>query len=776
MGFWEFLIQKEGDRSWLPLESPDVEILEGRYRVVARSNRGNTAVEVQITHIATAEDPPKRRTQKRSGHTNGDGLIVVIPFTRLQPGIWELSCAGDLMADFTGDGWHYTVKLQVLSHATEETDDWESDWQGESQPSSTSAASEPAISSPSPAASVPLSELERLTPVPPPAIAPNLESEADESDPSRTGVSEAIAASPIFQLATQLSQEVVDSVFQELDESPSTVAATHPIASPKAVAEPHISTADAPALKEVEAMSPSDSLSQSSASDLSASDFPPVRLSLTQETYTARRGETLNLTGQIEPLQALAPLPPLTLGLRIRLYDPQTAQTLFQDQRSLSVSTLPSSFECPVTIPDSYQTRLLLGDLALIAGAIELASQSFTVTADLTELLEALANAHMESDLVQPPLEFTTPATAADLDLTFLEFLQTPKPMLQFQASGKQAMPPQLNVVKSGKAAQPSQRSAIADPITAPIRAAAMPSTRELNPTATPNSATTETSPSSPIVPSTASPTNSPTGGQFPQSAPVTPTPVDLPPGAKAQPTLADLVFDDTTLTTHDWQSPSSPQTPPAKITPEPSPEDTAFRSLNLQNRFLSRLNALAGDVELSSWLRQDPIEALPVNQAPLGLDTDLAAQEVVIDDLPSYTTRPAAPVEPPPALILPEEEPVPAPELHIPAGELISGQSLFVTVKLPDVKPRIYVKLWILDRQTRSLLDGPRWFMAFVPDGVGNLETRTQITVPYGCLEASFEAIAVEMMTKRESHKVAIDRSIIPPDLPALPLEDLDL
>jgi hypothetical protein len=30
---WAFLLQQEGDRAWLPLESPDVEVLEGRYRL-----------------------------------------------------------------------------------------------------------------------------------------------------------------------------------------------------------------------------------------------------------------------------------------------------------------------------------------------------------------------------------------------------------------------------------------------------------------------------------------------------------------------------------------------------------------------------------------------------------------------------------------------------------------------------------------------------------------------------------------------------------------------
>ena len=47
---WQFLIQKEGERAWHPLEKPSVQIKEGRYRVVARSNRTNTDVEVRVTH------------------------------------------------------------------------------------------------------------------------------------------------------------------------------------------------------------------------------------------------------------------------------------------------------------------------------------------------------------------------------------------------------------------------------------------------------------------------------------------------------------------------------------------------------------------------------------------------------------------------------------------------------------------------------------------------------------------------------------------------------
>lgn len=249
------------------------------------------------------------------------------------------------------------------------------------------------------------------------------------------------------------------------------------------------------------------------------------------------------------------------------------------------------------------------------------------------------------------------------------------------------------------------------------------------------------------------------------------------PPAMSDPLTSSEVMVDDSSY--EDW-SPQGWQTPkahPRNLTQSTAPEDTAFRSLNLQNRFLSRLNALASDTELSSWLRHAPLEALPANEAPLGLDTDLAAMEVVVEDdeSRSYGTRLSI-VEPPAALVLSDDEPVPAPELSIPSGELVSGQSIFVTIKIPDVRSRVYVKLWVLDRQTRSLLEGPRWFMAFVPDGLGNLETRTQITVPYGCLEVMFEAIAVEMMSKRESHKVGVDRTVVPPNLPSLSLTDLEI
>ena len=112
---WQFLIQKQGDRSWHNLESPNLEISEGWYRVLARSHLRNTDVEIRIIHSSISEISPKRQIQRRSQRTNAEGLMAVIPFTHLQPGIWELQCSGDLISDLFGKSWQYGIYLQVFS-------------------------------------------------------------------------------------------------------------------------------------------------------------------------------------------------------------------------------------------------------------------------------------------------------------------------------------------------------------------------------------------------------------------------------------------------------------------------------------------------------------------------------------------------------------------------------------------------------------------------------------------------------------------------------------
>ncbi|MEW6495584.1 MAG: hypothetical protein AB1589_24155, partial [Cyanobacteriota bacterium] len=127
MEYWEFLLQKEGDRTWRPIKSKRIEIEEGRYRIVAHSSRINRDVEICVIYESTEEIPPKRRSQKRSRRTNQEGLMVVIPFTYLKPGLWELRCCGDILSDFLGLSWQHSIQLQIISKVTEVSPVTESD-------------------------------------------------------------------------------------------------------------------------------------------------------------------------------------------------------------------------------------------------------------------------------------------------------------------------------------------------------------------------------------------------------------------------------------------------------------------------------------------------------------------------------------------------------------------------------------------------------------------------------------------------------------------------
>ncbi len=108
MAYWEFLLQKEGDRDWLPLETAHVEISEGRYRIIAHTSFRETAVEIQLTQRSA----PRAKTLKRLGLTSDNGLMVVIPFTHLTPGSWMLNCTAIVVG--APAPLEYGVQLQVL--------------------------------------------------------------------------------------------------------------------------------------------------------------------------------------------------------------------------------------------------------------------------------------------------------------------------------------------------------------------------------------------------------------------------------------------------------------------------------------------------------------------------------------------------------------------------------------------------------------------------------------------------------------------------------------
>lgn len=135
MDAWEFLLQRAGDQDWLPLEMPTGEILEGRYRVIARSHDPATPVIVHVSHQYEQNGLPKRRVQQRSQSINHQGVVDILPFTYLEPGLWQLTCQGveqlegDMPAgdegEFIPGQWRQTVQLRVLAQDASDIADWE---------------------------------------------------------------------------------------------------------------------------------------------------------------------------------------------------------------------------------------------------------------------------------------------------------------------------------------------------------------------------------------------------------------------------------------------------------------------------------------------------------------------------------------------------------------------------------------------------------------------------------------------------------------------------
>lgn len=827
MAFWEFLIQQEGDRSWLPLESPDVEVLEGRYRVVARSSRVNTPVEISIIQTIATEHPPRRRVQKRVGQTNPDGLLVVLPYTRLEPGAWELRCVGDLMSDLMGEGWGYGVKLQVLSHETDaEADDdlLPEDWHS------------------------------RI------AVADQVASLATEQAADR-GTEHSDAQELV---ETRSLQDAAD-----LGDRPPVLPAIEP-------AEP--AAAEADFLATLEAMEAELNLSEApepvtdlpDADMVSAADLPPLRLILHPDHYTAQWGGTLWVAGQVVAANPNAADGVPDLYLELTLRDPQSGETLVQHRHELPGGALPRAVDCAIAIPDIDTTRLMLGEAALCvlqeAGPepFLLAAQSFTVTAALDDLLEAIAN-DFPSDLTSPFVE------EEELDLSLLNLVDgkpsAAAPLPEVRPAGDQVLPPQIfqpaafanappaksvelppwgnplpgfengmnlwQLAASVSTAQtPVTRLDSSAPPPAESPSTAEPTTGELtdnrlsdaqadwadeiadfadDPDATPSEAPTAPlaaadddlsiyltsvrranrakppAESPPVAPGVVVPETRPDAASSDAaSLDVERSDVEglevasseaASSEAQAVPTPSPPAIADSTDAPLEWNHAArslGQPAPPAGGTPRfLSPEDRAFQALNLQHRFLSRLTALATDTELGALMQP--------GAPPLGRDLGLTSDEVVLEDAPlpppqrSSLYRPEHAPEPPP-VVLPAEEPVPSPVMDVPQGELTSGQRIEIGFAMPDLEARFYIKLWLRDRQSRTVLDGPRWVMNFTPDGQGYQIAYAQVTVPFGCVETQFEAIAVEMSTQRESRKVVQSRRVVPPNLPQLDLNDLDI
>ena len=759
MEFWEFLLQKEGDRSWLPLESPNVEILEGRYRVVARSSRPNTILEIKVTQQDLNEMPPVRRIQKRPGKTNPQGLVVVMPFTRLQPGDWELRCTGDLMDDMLGNGWSQMVLLQVVPI------ELDSGWHDDEYTEVNLTGAQGAVSS-----------------------------AANDSEPGRTVETESLSQVSVPPIELPIAPIAIPKI--SVDRSPvwaEPVEAEIAAEVPKiaAIEEAPFPEAQSPEAQSPEIQSPE---MQSVATTVipSPTERQPLRLCLTQETWVIQRNQSLTLTGKIAALEerlgsSAIPCAPIQGQLHVRLFDPQNSQMLIEQYYHVPEhQPLPIAFACELSLPASSPTYLILGEVALydVAQAGELppvlATQSFNVTTELYELLETIANNFPNPDLVPPPQARSKDAQVAEVDLSFFNISPVTQTLLNFQSSEQNSLPPHLHPTDPAKVHRLDLPSfAVSDaangdrvngdrvngdrPDADPEETHPYPEDHTpLQETPVLDSAVIAEIVAKISTSAKAEPANfeNPAPPQTFSEDSFAPEAAIAP--IEAEPTAIERVDELIGDWDEDWEIAADGTLNWRQVQPKKpaSPEDRAFQSLNLQNRFLNRLQTLATDPEISDWLREPAavVRANPIDQ------------EIVVDDDEPYQPKPD------PTLSFSQDaEPVPIPQMKVPPGDLVAGQPINIIVKLPKSDTRIYAKLWIRDRQLRVLIESPRWLIDFKPDGFGALKAQTTVTLPLGCMEVQFEAIAIEMTHQSESQKTIVHRSVISPELSAVSLEELD-
>jgi len=708
----EFLLQKEGDRAWLPLETPDVEILEGKYRVVARIQHPNTDIEIRITHTSFDEVAPQRKVQSRSARTNPEGLVVIIPYTRLKPGIWELSCLPDPKST-PAKPWQYGVQLEVLPAESDS-----------SEPLPAIDSSEPATTS------------------------------SDSENP-------AAVVKPSYPVGNRAAPKIAASV----DRAPTQIPAAQPAPQPTKIYQfPNPQTPGPP---------PKPPFKQELVLVLDRETFvtqlgrPLIisgKIDIPEPPQTTRKTATLIPESQTQEIQKLIG----SAQLQIYLRDPQTSKILAQIEQPMPEQAPPCIFACVTYIPAECKSRLILGEAILSRGDVTLATKLFTITARLEHLLEAIKDNFIEEKHQAEPSATAAKPPRSATNLSFLKLVEksleppSPAEVSTNESPINEPLPPQLS----------ARQTASAGGLELPAFGNKLPDSSR-----------------SQLLSEVSNPPQTVTGAIDPQTKPS-----DIP---TAPETAEDRAID------HKPKNTPEPETPAPEAPPTASKQ--AFQTLNVENRFWSRLSSLASNDESPEWLKATTLsptpkpeanssdaitvveESSPTQQQPATSETisepkyiGPESREFVVFDEPSQpkqvaqkTTKLEAESTPPTPYVLPEDELVPMPILELPRAEILAGQAVTVKVQLPELMPRIYVKVWVFDRQSYLILDGPRWITEFTANGLGNVRASIELEIPYGCMEVEFEAIAVEMQTQRESHKVSVHRQVLPPAGPTLPLDE---
>jgi hypothetical protein len=775
---WQFLIQKQGDHTWRTLELPNLKLLAGNYRVLARSYLSNTDVEVRVTHILTEEVPPKRRILKRSRRTNAEGLMAVIPFTHFKPGTWELRCSGDVMSDMLGKSWQHTLVIQVLqletnplspSKVDEETDiaseiDTEVNIvMNHSTPIWFKAETTEEILQNLLDLALPKDEpLDEETienaPTLPSPLPLNLTLEQD-TYVARWGDSLIIHGCVEVNEIENLEYErfYTDGMSQFRLE----IALRSPLESRiltkiKQPLTDHILPFSFSTLVDIPPKCQSKLLLANINLYGALSDVGEIIL-LASHTFTITADVTELLALQISSLDPHHFVPESNLPKK-----PKPSVNVGLELFNLAKTPKLAQFHILKRSPNQPLPPQIKPFVSWEGISPQLPNLPNHSTPNITD--DAAKNSSNKT-LITPPI---------DLKKLVIKPINNSFPYLRRLKVKTVKEETVGNKLETGNLPSLAPQLPTVVPLSAQI-----PELPADNPQQADESVMADTSYAELIAEIVAGVIND------------------------EELDVVDTQENYSILISEELDVVDTQENYPILVSEELDVVDTQNSSplvqrwMETQGFLLTEANAevlLSGEIDS----QEDPVventlleihdpEIVnllnPILSQPIWLSQEIVIDDLIIEvddgsssgesgendhDCPSVNDEIKADFSP--VMI----ESFPTPQLSLPEGELVAGTSVVVRVELPEVLSSVAVKLWVEDYQTRSLLDGPHILSDLRANAWGGSETTIYLKVPFGCLEIRLAAIALNPTTQQESNKVTVIKTVIPPDLPTIELDEI--
>ena len=770
MKYWEFLIQKEGDQTWLPLETQQVEILEGRYRVVAHTDRANTPVDIRVSQLMTDEMPPRQRVRKRTSSTNESGLVVVMPFVHLKPGQWKLQCSSvNSVEDLLGGGWQYGVALQVFAQSEDSSEDgWPVTEAGQSVSSVL----------------------------------------VDESDVDGSLVN---ADLPLLQAQAELQQTVDEQSGDTTNGSgrgPSAKTEDDLVYQVILKQQAYLAQRDQP----MTIVGKVNSLTKS------------VQDEASQLWIRLQNPETAGVIMEAHRPLSLARLP---ADFRVQIQLPNDVKTRVV-LGEVSLRTAAIEDERPATVLAATAFTITAG-IDQILDAI--ANQDSGIFEEEVSLLADTRIGFEETSTSEPTVEPTVPSFEANGQKAVVPAASTIlPPKLDRQTDAPSSLPPKLDrpeldqpeldrqIDSAPSAANVGEAVDVDSPAVEPVVMPPMVSApAQFVGTSIEDSDLEADEISAVLEDIDKDLRDEPSELEALEAPGIEGVIGTVSSTAPARTSRLPERADDFAVPSSgpsENRSEKRPSRQNARKSGREVEANIAFQSLKMKDHFWQRLSTLTRQSHEEATKLAAGMDAAGVRRQRGGNNSALSPlsspessysdSEVVIYDEPSgvedrrgrdraniptsenysaakdsnsdllgksrpgrssqaaggMTPQPMQSAEAQSGQELPE---MALPVISLPAGDLVAGRTVTVTVRSRPSTYKPFIKLWMIDRQSRSLVIDPKILTNLMPDALGDLQGTTEMQVPMDCLDVQIAAVAIDMATQQESGKAVVNRHVVP-------------